>query len=255
MRTPTISPRSARCASGDKAPSSPAALAKAGVQFAFYSGGITSSKDILKAVKKSIDAGLAPDAALRALTLTPAQIYDVSDRLGSIETGKIANLVVTDGDLFAEKTKIKLVFVDGERFEIREPEKPKEPPKGNMSGKWKLSYTTPEGPEESTADVEMGSDGSLSGSLTSNRGTGNIISGYLSADKFSFTINILIEGNPTDVVFTGTFDGTSLKGSIDAMGYNLEFTGVKPIDRAAAQATSVLDSRRSRDSSVAGGAL
>ena len=239
----------------DKAPSSPAALAKAGVQFAFYSGGITSSKDILKAVKKSIDAGLAPDAALRALTLTPAQIYDVSDRLGSIETGKIANLVVTDGDLFAEKTKIKLVFVDGERFEIREPEKPKEPPKGNMSGKWKLSYTTPEGPEESTADVEMGSDGSLSGSLTSNRGTGNIISGYLSADKFSFTINILIEGNPTDVVFTGTFDGTSLKGSIDAMGYNLEFTGVKPIDRAAAHATSVLDSRRSRDSSVAGGAL
>ncbi|MGB8456751.1 MAG: amidohydrolase family protein [Candidatus Acidiferrum sp.] len=238
-----------------KAPSSPAALAKAGVQFAFYSGGITSSKDILKAVKKSIDAGLAPDAALRALTLTPAQIYDVSDRLGSIETGKIANLVVTDGDLFAEKTKIKLVFVDGERFEIREPEKPKEPPKGNMSGKWKLSYTTPEGPEESTADVEMGSDGSLSGSLTSNRGTGNIISGYLSADKFSFTINILIEGNPTDVVFTGTFDGTSLKGSIDAMGYNLEFTGVKPIGRAAAQATSVLDSRRSRDSSVAGGAL
>ena len=105
-----------------------------------------------------------------------------------------------------------------------------------MSGKWKLSYTTPEGPEESTADVEMGSDGSLSGSLTSNRGTGNIISGYLSADKFSFTINILIEGNPTDVVFTGTFDGTSLKGSIDAMGYNLEFTGVKPIGRAAAHA-------------------
>lgn len=84
----------------DKAPSTPAALAKAGVPFAFYSGGVTSSKDILKAVKKSIDAGLAPDAALRALTLTPAEIYGISDRLGSIETGKIANLVVTDGDLF-----------------------------------------------------------------------------------------------------------------------------------------------------------
>ncbi len=66
------------------------------------------------------------------------------------------------------------------------------------------------------------------GRLTSKRGTGNIISGYLSADKFSFTINIPIEGNPTDVVFTGTFDGTSLKGNIDVMGYTLEFTGVKP---------------------------
>jgi hypothetical protein len=238
----------------DKAPSSPAALAKAGVKFAFYSGGITAPKDILKAAKKSIDAGLAPDAALRALTITPAEIYGVSDRLGSIETGKIANLVVTDGDLFNEKTKIKLVFVDGKRFEVREPEKPKEPPKGNMTGKWKLAYTTPDGPEESTADVEMASDGSLSGSLTSKRGTGNIISGYLSADKFSFTMNIPIEGNPTDVVFTGTFDGTSLKGSIDVMGYTLEFTGVKPIARAAS-ADSSFHTRRSKDSSVAGGAL
>lgn len=239
----------------DKAPSSPAALAKAGVKFAFYSGGITAPKDILKAAKKSIDAGLAPDAALRALTITPAEIYGVSDRLGSIDTGKIANLVVTDGDLFNEKTKIKMVFVDGKRFEVREPEKPKEPPKGNMTGKWNLSYTTPDGPEESTADVEMASDGSLSGSLTSHRGTGNIVSGYLSADKFSFTINIPIDGNPTDVVFTGTFDGSSLKGSIDAMGYTLEFTGVKPMARAAATADSAFHTRTSKDSPLAGGAL
>ena len=84
----------------DRAPSAPAALVKAGVKFAFYSGGITTPKDIVKAVKKSIDAGLAPDAALRALTLSPAEIFGVADRLGSIENGKIANLVVTDGDLF-----------------------------------------------------------------------------------------------------------------------------------------------------------
>src|SRR5467141_77505 len=120
----------------DRAPSSPAALAKAGVKFAFYSGAITAPKDMLKAVKKSIDAGLAPEAAIRALTLSAAEIFGVADRLGSIETGKIANLVVTDGDLFEEKTKIKMVFVDGRRFEVREPEKPKDPPKGDISGKW-----------------------------------------------------------------------------------------------------------------------
>src|SRR5712664_3782409 len=96
----------------DRAPSSPGALAKAGVKFAFYSGGITTPKDIVKAAKKSIDAGLTPDAALRALTLSPAEIFGVADRLGSIENGKIANLVVADGDLFEEKTKIKMVFVD-----------------------------------------------------------------------------------------------------------------------------------------------
>jgi hypothetical protein len=238
----------------DKAPSSPAALAKAGIPFAFYSGGITAPKDILKAAKKSIEAGLAPEAALRALTLTPAEIYRVADRMGSIETGKIANLVVTDGDLFDEKTKIKMVFVDGKRFESREPEKPKDPPKGDMTGKWKLAYTTPDGPEESTLDLDMASDGTLTGTTTSKHGTASIISGYLSVDKFSFTINIPIEGNPTDVVFTGTFDGSTLKGNIDVMGFSIEFKGIKPSSQAAATSGSVIEGRARSDSSVAGGA-
>src|SRR6266404_1503077 len=212
----------------DRAPSAPAALAKAGVKFAFYSGAITAPKDILKAAKKSIDAGLSPDTAIRAFTLTPAEIFGVADRLGSIENGKIANLVVTDGDIFDEKTKIKFVFVDGRRFTIREPEKPKDPPKGDLTGKWKLSYTTPQGPEESTAEIMMASDGSLSGTLSSPHGNANIISGYLSVDKFSFTINISIEGSPSDVLFTGTFDGTSMKGSISVQGLNIDFTGTKP---------------------------
>ena len=221
----------------DRAPSSPGALAKAGVKFAFYSGGITSPKDTLKAAKKSIDVGLALDAALRALTLSAAEIFGVADRLGSIENGKIANLVVTDGDLFEEKTKIKMVFVDGRRFEIREPEKPKEPPKGDITGKWRLSYTTPDGPEESTADLTMDKDGTISGTLTSKRGTASIISGYLSVDKFNFTINIPIEGSPADVVFSGTFDGTSLKGTIRVQGISLDFSGVKPTNTTTAATT------------------
>jgi hypothetical protein len=219
----------------DRAPSSPAALAKAGVKFAFYSGGITAPKDALKAAKKSIDAGLSADAALRALTLSAAEIFGVADRLGSIENGKIANLVVTDGDLFEEKTKIKMVFVDGHKFEIREPEKPKDPPKGDISGKWKLSYTTPDsGPEESTADLTMEKDGAISGTISSKRGTTSIISGYLSVDKFSFIINIPIEGSPADVTFSGTFDGTLLKGSITVQGFSLDFTGVKPSTNSSA---------------------
>jgi len=224
----------------DRAPSSPTVLAKAGVKFAFYSGGITPPKDILKAAKKSIDAGLAPDAALRALTLSAAQIFGVSDRLGSIENGKIANLVVTDGSLFEEKTKIKMVFVDGHRFEIREPEKPKDPPKGDITGKWKLSYTRPDsGPEESTADLTMDKDGTISGTVSSQRGTASIISGYLSVDKFSFRINIPIEGSPADVIFSGTFDGTSLKGNIDVRGFSLDFTGVKPTSNSSASARTL----------------
>jgi hypothetical protein len=227
----------------DRAPSSPAALFKAGVKFAFYSGGIATPKDILKAAKKSIDAGLPPDAALRALTLSAAEIFGVSDRMGSIEKGKIANLVVTDGDLFDEKTKIKMVFVDGHKFEPREPERPKDPPKGDISGKWKLAYTTPQGAEGSTADLTMSSDGTVSGTVTSQRGTATIISGYASAEKFSFTINIPIEGNPTDVIFSGTFDATSLKGSLSVtgLGFSTDFTGTKPGTHFGAQRDAALD--------------
>ena len=220
----------------DRAPSSPAALGKAGVEFAFYSGGITAPKDILPAVKKSIDAGLSPEAALRALTLSPAEIFGVAETLGSIENGKIANLVITDGDLFDKKTKVKIVFVDGRKYEVRETLRPSEPPKGDLSGKWKLSFTTPHGQEEATADLSMQPDGTLTGSVTSEHGSGSVFSGWVSNDKFSFTINISIEGTSGDVVFTGTFEGTSMKGSIQAMGYNLEFTGSKPTRMAATQA-------------------
>ena len=197
------------------------------MKFAFYSGGITTPKDLLPAVKKSIDAGLSPEAALRALTLSPAEIFGVADVLGSIEKGKIANLVVTDGDLFDKKTKVKIVFVDGRKFEVREP-RPTDPPKGDLTGKWKLTYTTPEGDEESLADLTMASDGTLSGTLTNKRGTGTVFSGYLSADKFSFTINIPVQESPQDVHFSGTFDGSTLKGTISVLGYSFDFTGTKP---------------------------
>src|SRR2546422_704308 len=220
----------------DRAPSSPAALAKAGVKFAFYSGGITAPRDILKAAKKAVDAGLSEDAALRAFTLGAAEIFGLADRLGSIDAGKIANLVVADGNLFNEKTKVKMVFVDGEKFEVREPARPTEPPKGDLSGRWKLSYTTPEGPEEATADLNMASDGTLFGTITSHRGTTTLITGWVSADKFSFTINIPVGPETADVTFTGTFEGTTMKGTISVQGLTIEFTGAKPGSSSAAAA-------------------
>jgi imidazolonepropionase-like amidohydrolase len=112
----------------DRAPGTPAALVKAGVKFGFYSGGLSGPKDIMKSAKKAIDAGLSPDAALRAFTADSADILGLGDRMGSIVPGKIANLVVTDGDIFNDKTKVKHVFVDGRWFEIHEEETP--PDKG-----------------------------------------------------------------------------------------------------------------------------
>jgi len=211
----------------DRAPGTPAALEKAGVRFAFYDGGLAGPKDMLKNVKKAIDAGLAPDAALRALTLSAAEIYGVSDRMGSIEPGKIANLVVTDGDLFAEKTKIKYVFVDGNKFEIKEAEKPKEPPKGDLTGKWSIAISGQQ-PMQATADLAMSPGGAVTGSITHPFGTSTVDAGYLSSNSFSITITADGGEGPHDYTFSGTLEGNSIKGSINGPDFSAEFTGTRP---------------------------
>lgn len=119
----------------DKAPSAAGALAKAGVQFAFYSDGVGAPRELMRAVKRAVDAGLDSPAALRALTLSPAEIFGVADRIGSIDKGKIANLVVADGDLFADRTKIKYVFVDGGRYEPPVEEPAARPGPGGRGGR------------------------------------------------------------------------------------------------------------------------
>lgn len=100
----------------------PAVLAKAGVTFAFASGGLKDAKDFLTNARKAVKEGLPPDVAIRALTIDAARIAGAADRVGSIEPGRIANLIVTSGDLFADDTKIAHVFVDGRLARRRTPE-------------------------------------------------------------------------------------------------------------------------------------
>ena len=100
----------------DRAALAPAVLQKAGVKFAFYSDGLDAARDLQRAIKKALDNGLSREDALRALTLSPAEIYGVANRLGSIEVGKIANLVVTRGDIFDDRTKVEMTLVDGRKY-------------------------------------------------------------------------------------------------------------------------------------------
>jgi imidazolonepropionase-like amidohydrolase len=102
------------------APKTAAALEKAGILFAFESNGLRESKDFVRNAAKAVKEGLAPDAAVRALTINAARIAGAADRLGSLEKGKIANVLVTEGDLFDEKMKVKHVFVDGRPVTIQE---------------------------------------------------------------------------------------------------------------------------------------
>lgn len=90
-----------------------AALVAAGVPVALTSYEIESAEHFRAAVIDAVRAGLPVREALRALTVTPAQILGLDDRLGTIEAGKVANLVVVDGDFFTPEATVRQVFVQG----------------------------------------------------------------------------------------------------------------------------------------------
>lgn len=100
------------------APKTAASLQQAGIPFAFASEGLSDPKDFVKNAARAVQSGLSREDALRALTLQAATLAGAAARVGSIEAGKLANLVVTDGDLFDEKTTIRHVFVEGRPVDL-----------------------------------------------------------------------------------------------------------------------------------------
>lgn len=94
-----------------------ATLNSAGVPIALASGGLRPAQFIAN-VRKAIAAGLPRNVALEALTIRAAEAAGVEKQLGSIETGKIANLIVTNGELLTDGARLESVFVDGERYPV-----------------------------------------------------------------------------------------------------------------------------------------
>jgi imidazolonepropionase-like amidohydrolase len=89
-------------------------LQAAGVQFAISTGDTAANvRDLPYHAGMSAAFGLPRDAALRAVTLNPAQIIGAGSQLGSLDVGKIANVVVTDGDLLEARTNIRHLFING----------------------------------------------------------------------------------------------------------------------------------------------
>jgi len=91
----------------------PGVLADAGVDLAFATFGSANSRTLPYEAANSVSWGLSQDAALEAITLGPARILGVSDRLGSLEVGKVGNVIVTDGDPLEITTQIEYVFIKG----------------------------------------------------------------------------------------------------------------------------------------------
>jgi imidazolonepropionase-like amidohydrolase len=223
-----------------EAPKGAAKLAQAGVKFAFTSGSLRP-QDFIANVQKAVENGLSKDQALRALTINAAEILGAADQLGTIEVGKIANLVVTSGDLLAKDAKFKHVFIDGAEIELKKPEaapmrggmgggRPGAPtgPSVDPSGNWSLVVQTPQ--EEISAQLTLAKEGDqITGTLSSHMGNVAIKSGRVTGNQIRLTATIDAGGQSVDAVLTGTIEGDSIRGSIamGAMG-SFDFTGNRP---------------------------
>lgn len=218
-------------------PKAAAKLAQAGVKFAFQSGGATSLGDFFVNAGKAVESGLSKEAAVRAMTLGSAELLGLNDRLGSIETGKIANLTVIKGDLFGKDRVVKNVFVDGRPFEQKEPP-PTAAGRGprtgaaepsaiaNVGGNYAITVDIPGQPLTGTMALTQQA-AVLSGTLQTQLGTTTIKDGKVTAEGFSFAATVEFGGSTIDILVKGTVNGDKISGTIDSPQGSFPFSGTR----------------------------
>lgn len=200
----------------------PAVFQKAGIAFGFSSLS-AKPKDIPANLRRMIAAGLTEDQALAALTTTPAQLLGLSDRMGSIDNGKMANLVISDKSYFNEKAKVRYVFVDGQLYtlDVKEEKKgDKNGAKASVQGNWSYSTETPQG--TNTGKIKLkNADGTYSGTITSNMSDKEteIKNVTVDGNKLSFTFDFQMGSNTMAIEVNLTIDGTSFDGSMNVGSY------------------------------------
>ncbi|MEP6712491.1 MAG: amidohydrolase family protein [Ferruginibacter sp.] len=132
----------------EMAPTNPAAFEKAGINFCITTADLKDPKQFLVNLRKAIEYGLSETKALEALTKTPATLLNIYNETGSIETGKIANFIITNGPVFAEKTAILQNWVQGEKYTV------KEDGFKTVSGSYNLAVISQSGIKNYTLDVK-----------------------------------------------------------------------------------------------------
>ena len=195
----------------DAAPENAGRLQNAGITIALTSAQLKDAGTFLAQARKAIERGLSADAALAALTTTPAKMAGVEKQYGSLEAGKVANIVVTDGDLFAEKTKIKDVWIDGSRYEVKAPQLV------DARGAWDITVGTESGTLSLRGEAEKPSGTLNLRGKDTRLATATVTAGRLAAtfagDSVGMPGTATLSGTGTDKELYGIFnspDGGSL---------------------------------------------
>jgi hypothetical protein len=188
---------------------------KGGVSFGFSSLS-AKTKDIHANLRRMIAAGLSEEAALGALTTVPAQLLGLSDRLGSIDNGKMANLVISDKSYFHEKAKVRYVFVDGMMYkmEVKEVKKSDSNAKVEIEGTWSTITQNPQG--NTDGKVVFKKDGSsYTGTVSGGRlpAPVDLKDVSLEGNTLTYSYSITFGGNAVKVEVEATVDGDSFKGN------------------------------------------
>ena len=102
----------------EMAPANPAAFEKANINFALTANGLKETGSFFSNLRKAIQLGLSEQKALKALTETPATLLGMYDKVGSLETGKIANFLITSAPIFSEKTIVYQNWIQGNKYTL-----------------------------------------------------------------------------------------------------------------------------------------
>lgn len=120
------------------APANLAMLEKEGITFTLTADGLKKKGDFMKNVRKAIEYGLSEKAALRALTETPAKLLNMSERVGKLAKGMVANFIITSGNVFNSNSKIYENWIQGQKYMISNMYAP------NLDGKYILALNDTE---------------------------------------------------------------------------------------------------------------
>ncbi len=204
-----------------------AAFAELGIDFAFSMIDF-KSKDFRKNLRRIIQAGLSEDQALAALTTHPAQMLGAHHLMGTVETGKMGNLVITNLPLFSEKVQTAYVFVDGiaKQYELKKDEKKDgdkavtEDVAARVAGEW--TYTVEVPGQSSTGTLTIShTNGVLEGSMTNSNYDDDIAVEALSyADgALQFSTELVIEGQTTLITYDLDIKGETFEGKASVGEY------------------------------------
>ncbi len=200
-----------------------ATLHEAGIPFGFTTRE-AKPDDVRENLRTMIENGLPEETALAALTTRPAASLGLENRLGTVEEGKIANLVVTDDDYFAEDTEVQHVFVNGQLYDYTSEEEEGEIT-GDVSavvGTWSYTIETPRGDRSGTLTIE-GDKSGLEGTLVNSQGDEQELES-ISFDGTTLSFTIPTSQGPTLSVTVEVEDDT-FEGTVSTPGPSLTITG------------------------------